>query len=83
MTSYSDSTLTEACAKVKNLGYAATQLIRIYGEEFEIVSDPFPHSEGIAIHVKAREESGIRILRLPAMLLHAVVAQEQRFRAAA
>jgi len=77
MTSYSGRSLTEICTRVKHLGYAASKHVRIYGEEFEVVSDPFPHDGGIAIHVRTRQESGIRILRLPAMLLQHV--REQRF----
>ncbi len=77
MTSYSGRSLTEICMRVKHLGYAASKHVRIYGEEFEVVSDPFPHDGGIAIHVRTRQESGIRILRLPAMLLQHV--REQRF----
>ncbi len=76
MTSYSGSPLTEICARVKHLGYAASKRVRIYGEEFEVVSDPFPHEGGVAIHVRTREEE-VRVLRLPSMLLRLV--REQRF----
>ena len=79
MTTYIASSLGEVCTRVKNLGYATSKRIRIYGEEFEIVSDPFPHDGGLAIHVRTRKESGIRILRLPAMLLRAAAVKEQRF----
>ena len=79
MTSQSGSPSTEVCTRVKSLGYAASKRIRIYGEELEIVSDPFPHGGGIAIHVRAKEESRIRVLRLPAMLLQAMAVKEQRF----
>jgi len=65
----SGSPLNEICAKVKHLGYAASRRIRIYGEEFEVISDPFPHEGGVAIHVKTRQESNVRTLRLPTMLL--------------
>ncbi len=77
MISHSGSLLTEVCTRVKHLGYAASERVRIYGKEFEIVSDPFPHDGGIAVHVRTREESQIRLLRLPAMLVRAV--EEKRF----
>jgi hypothetical protein len=70
MTSYRDDSTWEICARVKHLGYAASQRIRIYGEEFDVVSDPFPEANGIAIRVKRRGESRIRILQLPATLLY-------------
>jgi len=79
MTSHSDIASSEICTRVKKLGYADSNRIRIYGEEFEIVSDPFPHGGGIAIHVRTRQESRVRILPLPAMLLRAVAVKEQHF----
>ena len=36
----------EDCVRVKNLGYSSSHHIRIYGERFEIVSDPFPAGDG-------------------------------------
>ncbi|HXR15218.1 MAG TPA: hypothetical protein VN777_03310 [Terriglobales bacterium] len=83
MTSYDEISLSEVCTRVKNLGYAPSKRIRIYGEEFDIVSDPFPHDGGLAIHVRTREESGIRLVRLPAMLVRAAAVKEQRFLRAA
>jgi hypothetical protein len=34
--------IEEACARIKSLGYVAFRRLRIYGEEFELLSDPFP-----------------------------------------
>jgi len=64
--------VSEICAKVKHLGYATSGRIRLYGEDFEVVSDPFPEAEGIAVHVKTKKDSRIRVLRLPATLLQGV-----------
>lgn len=72
VTSQSGSSLAEICTRVKHRGYAASKRIRIYGEEFEVVSDPFPSDGGIAVHVKSRKDSGIRTLQLPVTLLQAV-----------
>jgi hypothetical protein len=43
--------IAEICASVKRLGYGVSQSIRLYGEEFEVISDPFPESGGIAVNV--------------------------------
>jgi len=56
----------EICAQIKKFGYAASQKIRIYGEEFEVLSDPFPSDGGIAIQVRSRRTAEPRILQLPA-----------------
>lgn len=71
MTSHTGNSLGEMCARVKHLGYAAFKRVRLYGEEFEVVSDPFPYNDGIAVHVKTKKDSKVRILQLPAPLLHA------------
>ncbi len=36
----------EICAKLKALGYARSNRIRLYGEEYEVVSDPFGKDDG-------------------------------------
>ncbi len=69
--SYSDS-IAEVCANVKRLGYGARQHIRLYGEEFEVVSDPFPEAGGIAVSVKTNKSDTIRVLQLPATVLQSM-----------
>ncbi len=69
--------LVEICAHVKQLGYAASGHIRLYGEEFEVMSDPFPEEDGIAVQVKpmhlgVKGNSPVRVLQLPATILQSV-----------
>lgn len=59
----------EICAQIKKFGYAASRKIRIYGEEFEVLSDPFPSDGGIAIHVRSRRTTEARLLQLPATVI--------------
>ncbi|HUD66385.1 MAG TPA: hypothetical protein VMQ17_17490 [Candidatus Sulfotelmatobacter sp.] len=54
------------------LGYGAKQNIRLYGEEFEVISDPFPEAGGIAVSVKTKKGNGVRVIQLPATLLRSV-----------
>jgi hypothetical protein len=56
---------SEICARVKHFGYAASRHLRLYGEEFEVVSDPFLEADGVAVHVTTKSNSSIRILRVP------------------
>ena len=60
------------CASVKRLGYGSNQSIRLYGEEFEVVSDPFPEAGGIALRVKTKKDHGIRVVQLPSTVLQSV-----------
>lgn len=59
----------DVCAHIKRSGYAQSQIVRIYGEEFEILSDPFPKDAGVAVQVRSRRTSQVRSLQLPAMLV--------------
>jgi|SRR5215469_8120101 len=61
--------IAEVCAQLKKSGYAESQKLRIYGEEFEILSDPFPNEIGIAIRVRSRRTLQIRHLPLPITLV--------------
>lgn len=58
-------TAEDSCVRIKRLGYVAHGCVRIYGEEFELLSDPFPEHEKVAICARAKGDSSIRVLRLP------------------
>jgi hypothetical protein len=61
--------VSEICAHLKHLGYSTSKHLRLYGEEFEVVSDPFPEANGIAVQVITKGDSSIRVLRIPATVL--------------
>jgi hypothetical protein len=61
--------VAEVCAQIKEFGYTSSERIRIYDEEFEVLSDPFPNAIGIAIHVRSRHTSETRVLQLPATVV--------------
>jgi hypothetical protein len=67
--------ISEVCARVRHLGYAASGRVRLYGEEFDVVSDPFPHADGIAVQVTSKKDATVRVLRLPATVLQSVRGQ--------
>jgi len=41
----------------------------MYGERFELVSDPFEEDACIAVHARSGNDPTIRTLRLPAAIL--------------
>ena len=65
----------EMCEHVKHLGYANSGRIRLYGEEFEVVSDPFLEDDGIAVRVRSKRNSTVRVLQLPATVVQSVKAR--------
>jgi hypothetical protein len=64
--------VSEICDRVKHLGYAVSKRVRLYGEEFDVVSDPFPDADGIAVHVTTKKDSKIRVLQIPATVLQSI-----------
>jgi hypothetical protein len=43
--------------------------IKLYGEHFEIVSDPFDQGDCVAVRATSRNDPEIRTLRLPIAIL--------------
>jgi hypothetical protein len=64
--------VSEVCARVKHLGYAVSKRVRLYGEDFDVVSDPFPDADGIAVHVTTKKDSKIRVLQIPSTVLQSI-----------
>ena len=71
-TSQGSLSTTEVCAQIRQFGYAASRRIRMYGEDFDVLSDPFPSEGGIAIQVRSKRSKQERVLRLPATVVHRV-----------
>ena len=69
MNDANDKTVTDDCVRIKDLGYSSSHHVHMYGERFEIVSDPFPDGNGVAVHVTTVKEPTKRTLRLPTSIL--------------
>ena len=72
MNNVESHSISDICARVKKLGYKTSGRVRLYGEEFELVSDPFPEANGIAVHAKSRRNPEVRVLHLPTTVLQSV-----------
>ena len=59
----------DSCAKIRDLGFTASVHIKMYGERFEIVSDPFDEGDCIAVRALSRNDLVVRTLRLPITIL--------------
>jgi len=79
-TSAEDRSLeSDTCRKLISLGYARSNRVRLYGQEVELVSDPFPHRDGgIAVEVITKTESESRTMKLPLPVLHVASKKFQR-----
>jgi hypothetical protein len=78
MTSQHSIEVSEVCARLQRMGYAESMRIRIYGQEFQVVSNPFPHGDGIAIRAFSRLETQARTLCLPLPVVQMVTRQRQK-----
>src|SRR5919198_6705779 len=67
-----DESDAELFEKLKALGYADRNRIRIYGEEFDLVSNPISDEHGVSIEAKSRKTGDARRLRIPLSLVHMI-----------
>ena len=72
------SEVHEVCDQLQKMGYAQSKRIRIYGQEFEAVSNPFPNGSGIAIRAFSKRETTARILQLPLPVVQMVTRQKRK-----
>ena len=57
------------CEKLQRLGYAKERHIRLYGEDFDLVSNPVPDGDGFAVEGVARASGHVRRMRIPLTLI--------------
>jgi hypothetical protein len=62
-------TPAENCARIKDLGYVASKHMKMYGERFELVSDPVEEGNCIVVQVISENDPTIRRLQLPLSIL--------------
>jgi hypothetical protein len=62
-------TCSDRCAKIRDLGFTTSVHIKMYGEHFEIVSEPFDEGDCIAVRAISRNDLVVRALRLPIAIL--------------
>lgn len=80
------SRAVEICERLKTLGYARHNRIRMYGEEFDLTSNPILDENGAAIEAISRKSGIAKRLRIPLSLLEMVtrdLAASIPFRSAA
>jgi hypothetical protein len=76
MTSQNTPELHEICGRLQHMGYSQSKHIRMYGQEFEVISNPFPDGNGIAVRAIAKRETAERTVRLPLPVLQTVMGKK-------
>lgn len=59
----------ETCARIKGLGYTPSKHVNMYGEHFELVSDPFAEGDCTVVQVISGNDPAIRTIRLPVSII--------------
>jgi len=65
-----------SCVKIKDLGFTVSTHIKLYGQLFEMVSEPFDEADGISVRATSGSDPEIRILRLS---VSSLVGRTDRF----
>jgi hypothetical protein len=60
------------CERLQELGYRRERHIKLYGEEFHLVSDSVPDGDGFAIEGTSKTSTIVRRVRIPLSLVHTV-----------
>jgi Fe2+ transport system protein FeoA len=61
----------QLCLRLKQMGYSQSKSVKLYGEEFEVLSDPYSEDEHIVIQVKSQRTSLRKTVRLPRFVVDA------------
>jgi hypothetical protein len=59
----------ENSARIRELGFTTSKHINMYGERFELVSDPYEEGLCTVVRVLSGSDPTVRILRLPTAIL--------------
>lgn len=63
------------CERLIALGFAKQNRIRMYGEEFELISNPFVDEDGFGVHAVSNRSGGTRRLCIPLSILQAAMRE--------
>jgi hypothetical protein len=67
----------DTCRKLISLGYARSNRVRLYGQEVQLLSDPFSKEGEIVIEVTSQNDASPRIMRLPLSVLQVASQKKQ------
>jgi hypothetical protein len=67
----------DTCRKLISLGYARSNRVRLYGQEVQLLSDPFSKEGEIVIEVTSQNDASPRIMKLPLSVLQVAGLKRQ------
>lgn len=67
--SASSGSHAENCARIRDMGFATLQHVKMYGERLELTSDPFDEDGYTSVHALSGNDPTVRTIRLPVAIL--------------
>jgi hypothetical protein len=64
-----ERTAAENCAKIRKLGFTTSSHIKMYGQDLELMSDPFEEGGHTAVRVVSEADQTERTVHLPVSIL--------------
>ena len=64
---------SQLCKRLMSLGYSCRKRQRMYGEEFDLTSNPVPHENGFAVEAVSRKSGSSRRLRIPLSVVEMIM----------
>jgi len=68
-TKTNDQPHSKSCERLIELGYVAGKRVTLYGEHFEIATNPFIDGNWVAVRVTSENDPTIQTIRLPLSIL--------------
>ncbi len=59
----------EDCTRIRDLGFTSSHHVTMYGEHFELTSDPFEEGQYMSVKARSGSDPAIRTVHLPVALL--------------
>ena len=72
MADRSDGANVQLCERLKTLGYSQCSIVRMYGEEFDLISNPMPEGNGFAVEAVSRKSGSTRKLLIPLSIVQMI-----------
>jgi hypothetical protein len=67
----------DTCLKLISLGYARSNRVRLYGQEVQLLSDPFSKEGEFVVEVASHNETSKRIMKLPLSVVQVASQKKQ------
>lgn len=76
------SSRTEVVDKLKSLGFQSDREMRLYGEHFKFLSDPFEHEGIMVVRARSWRSSSERVVGIPRLVVEAAKCEPHLRKAA-